>query len=450
MILGESARRGPRPGRAVAHRGTARPVRRNALCGQPRRHARYQFLAVGLLDRPECRTSREVEELIEAINRQVLDTVGSVGQYTQSLLDSAETMSTVSVSVDDNANIAASASGSTLQSAQTVAAAAEQLHASIGEISKQVSRSATTAQSAVSRMAETRKRGRSARQGGRRNRPGGEADRRHRRADQPAGAQRHHRGGPRRRGRPGLCGRGPGGESARYPSGKSAEEISERIGRIQEVVRHTAASIEDVSTTIGTFGEISGSIAAAVEQQTAATSEIAKTINATADQASQVSALMGMVSERVKDAREASDSVKRRQPQPGRRLEQARPAADAVGAHLLRYRGAPAFPPPLAAGRRRRDDRRRREKVRVFDIAEYGALVASEFRMAGEIAGFRSRSRRRTSASRARSSVAARALPYQVRPAACGRCRRPARAEISRATDRTHQIGSPRLRCQGR
>jgi methyl-accepting chemotaxis protein len=51
-------------------------------------------------------------------------------------------------------------------------------------------------------------------EGGRPDRRCGRTDQHHRRADQFAGAQRHHRGGARRRGRPRFCGRGIGSEGA--------------------------------------------------------------------------------------------------------------------------------------------------------------------------------------------------------------------------------------------
>ena len=56
-----------------------------------------------------------------------------------------------------------------------------------------------------------------AQRGGRPHRRRGQAHHRHRRADQPAGAQRHHRGGARGRCRPRLRGGGERGQGARRP-----------------------------------------------------------------------------------------------------------------------------------------------------------------------------------------------------------------------------------------
>ena len=101
---------------------------------------------------------------------------------------------------------------------QTVAAAAEELVASIQEIARQVQRSTEVAGHAVDE-AEAHH-GRDGQAWPRRPPKIGDvvtADHRHRRPDQPAGAQRHDRGGARRRGRQGLRGRRLRGEEPRHP-----------------------------------------------------------------------------------------------------------------------------------------------------------------------------------------------------------------------------------------
>ena len=120
---------------------------------------------------------------------------------------------------------------------------------------------------------------------GRPHRRGGGHDRRDRLQDQPAGAERHDRGGAGRRCRQGVRrrrvgGQGtchpdrplhPGDRTAYHPDPQRHRRIGRRGGRIEQ--------------TIGEIDAIAGSIAAAVEQQGAATAEIARNVAETASAA---------------------------------------------------------------------------------------------------------------------------------------------------------------------
>ena len=90
--------------------------------------------------------------------------------------------------------------------------------------------------------------------GGAEDRRGGEADQRHRRPDQPAGAQRHHRGGARRRGRQGLRRGRVRGEEPGQPDrqGDRGDRRPDRAdpGRDRRVGRGDPAAIGE------TIGEI--------------------------------------------------------------------------------------------------------------------------------------------------------------------------------------------------
>ncbi|MBI5260544.1 MAG: CZB domain-containing protein [Bradyrhizobium sp.] len=321
--------------------------------------------------------THDVEGMISEIDRQVRDTVGSVSQYTQSMLDSAQSMATVSAAVGRNAKDATNAAGSTLGSAQAVAAASEELHASIREISQQVSRSAETAQAAVNRMAETQ----------------GVVDELAKAAaeigqvvkligDIAAQTNLLALNATIESARAGEAGRGfavvaQEVKALAMQSGKSAQQISEQIAHIQDVAKNTAASIGDVSSTIGKFGDIAVSISAAVEEQTVATSEIAKTVGETADQARHVNELMTEVSTRASDAHLASESVSHG----SRNLDEAlsalgrlltravRTSSESVQRRHFRRRSMLADVDVVAGGSR--------EKAQMFDISEYGVLISS-------------------------------------------------------------------------
>ena len=88
---------------------------------------------------------------------------------------------------------------------------------SVNEIGRQVQESSRIAGEAVTQAQKTDARIGELSQAAQPHRRRRQAHHRDRRADQPARAQRHHRGGARRRGRQGLRGRRPGGQGARRP-----------------------------------------------------------------------------------------------------------------------------------------------------------------------------------------------------------------------------------------
>ena len=93
-----------------------------------------------------------VNFMIERIDHQVMDTIESVSNLTGDLVTSAHTMTGVTQSVGTDTDAASGAANDALMSAQTVASAAEELHASIAEIAGQVGRSSQAARQAASRM----------------------------------------------------------------------------------------------------------------------------------------------------------------------------------------------------------------------------------------------------------------------------------------------------------
>ncbi len=117
--------------------------------------------------------------------------------------------------------------------------------------------------------------------------PGRRADRgdgrphlQHRRADQPARPQRHHRGGPRRRGGPG---RGFAVVAAEVKelanqTARATDEIGQRIGQVQGVTDQAVAAIGGIAGRIREISSVATGIAAAVEEQGAATQEIVRNV----------------------------------------------------------------------------------------------------------------------------------------------------------------------------
>jgi len=240
-------------------------------------------------------TSRRLEEaeqgvgiMVERIDRQVTDTLEGVTHLTEDLLTSAKTMTEITGTLEADTGVAFVAAEEASSSAQAVAAAADQLHVSISEISSQVSHSKTAAQAAMTRMSEARKVV---------DRLGSAADEIGQVLDLIRNVAEQTNllalNATIEAARAGEAGKGFAvvANEVKHLANQTAratEEIAQKIGTIQTVTLDTVSMIDDVSTAIHDMERVSTSISVAVEEQTAATSEIARTINVTAQQAEEV------------------------------------------------------------------------------------------------------------------------------------------------------------------
>jgi methyl-accepting chemotaxis protein len=250
-----------------------------------------------------------INDMIERINHHVTDTIESVSNLTGDLVTSAHIMTGVTTSVDKDTEAASNAANEALMSAQTVASAAEQLHASIAEISTQVLRSSSAARDAAARMNEARavvdRLGIAAEEIGRVVEMIG---------DIAAQTNLLALNATIEAARAGEAGKGfavVAGEvkNLASQSARSAEDITKRVGTIQQVTRDTVGMIDEVSRAIAEMDQVTTGISVAVEEQTAATSEIARNVNVTAERASDVNQLMESVASSVLRADEASQAV---------------------------------------------------------------------------------------------------------------------------------------------
>jgi methyl-accepting chemotaxis protein len=321
---------------------------------------------------------QDVESMIEQINRQVIETVGSVSHYTKDMVVSSQSMTSVSDAVGAHATSASDAASLALTSAQAVAAAADELHASIAEISTQVTRSSETARDASSRMAETREVVTQL------DKAAGEIGQVVKLiSDIASQTNLLALNATIEAARAGEAGKGFAVVASEVKtlanqSGKSAEEISQRIERIQEVVNRTAHAIKEVSGKIGQVDEIASSISAAVEEQTAATSEIAQNVGQVAARAGNVTELMGEVSGRIVKAHEAAREVSKSTHSLdevlgglGRLLTHAVRTSSSIAERRRHRRRALLVDAEMKVGHKA-------EAVVVFDISEGGALVSGK------------------------------------------------------------------------
>jgi uncharacterized protein YoxC len=320
---------------------------------------------------------QEVDNMIGRIDHQVTDTIQSISTLTDDLATSAHTMTGVTISVGRDTAAAADAANQALGSAQTVASAAEQLHASIAEIASQVGRSSATAREAVARMGEARtvvdRLGTAAEEIGRvLEIIGGIA----------AQTNMLALNATIEAARAGEAGKGfavVAGEvkNLASQSARSAEDITGRVGTIQQVTRDTVGMIDEVSRAIARMEEVGAGISAAVEEQTAATSEIARNVSITAERAGDVNRLMESVAGSVRRADEVAHAVN----------ESAERMNESMGSMRKLLVKAVRTSSKIAD---RRTGRRRAamidgevqmgarvEKVVLYDLSENGALAAS-------------------------------------------------------------------------
>ena len=92
-------------------------------------------------------------------------------------------------------------------------------------------------------------------------------------------------------------------------TGKATEEIDAQIAQIQAATKEAVAAIHGISTTIESVSSISTTIASAVEEQSAATSEIARNVQQATQAAQQVTQSIGGLSHAASQTGEAAGLV---------------------------------------------------------------------------------------------------------------------------------------------
>jgi methyl-accepting chemotaxis protein len=211
-----------------------------------------------------------------------------IGARTTAMATTADTMSASATRTGTSAREAAAASASALSNVQTVAGAAEQLAASIREISGQMHRSSAVVQRAVTAGTEARSTMDALNQEV--ERIGAVADM----INEIAGKTNLLAlNATIEAARAGDAGKGFAVVASEVKAlatqtARSTQEIARHIDQIRSATGVSVAAVTRIEQTITEIDTIAGSIAAAVEQQGAATAEIARTVSETATAAGEM------------------------------------------------------------------------------------------------------------------------------------------------------------------
>jgi len=250
---------------------------------------------------------------LQALATRFEDGVGSVvaavGTAAVELRTTAQSMAaTAEESVGQTATVAAASEVAT-QNAQAVAAAIEELNASVNEIAQRVNESAKVSGSALDQANTTNAQ------------INGLADAAQRIGDvvkliSEIAAQTNllALNATIEAARAGESGRGFAVVASEVKAlatqtSKATDEISAQVTAIQNATKVSVEAIGGITSTIGRVSEIASAIASAVEEQSAATREIAQNVSEAARSTGEVSQNIGGVTEAARQTGEAAARV---------------------------------------------------------------------------------------------------------------------------------------------
>ena len=254
------------------------------------------------------RTAR-LEQIVGSFERKAADAVGSLTTASGEMETTARSMSATATTTNEKAGAVAQAAEMSRSGVQTVAAAAEQLTASIGEINRQVVQAARVSENAVADARRSDSVVRALAEGARKiNDVVGLITSI---ASQTnllalnATIEAAHAGEAGR----GFAVVASEVKSLAQQTARATEEIGAQIAEVQAATNEAVGSISSIVTVIEEVGVIAAAIAAAVEEQGAATAEIARNVQETAASTETVSTNIAGVSRAANDTGAAASQV---------------------------------------------------------------------------------------------------------------------------------------------
>ncbi|PLX38458.1 MAG: nitrate sensor protein [Hyphomicrobiales bacterium] len=250
-----------------------------------------------------------VEKIIAGFRRMIEEVSAAVDDKTNGLTQSAERMTEISAMASDASDTAHSASDSTADNVQTVAAAAEELASAINEILNHSDRATSIISSATKVAEETDANVSSLAQAAEKIGAVVEIIR-----DIAEQTNLLALNATIEAARAGEAGRGFSVVASEVKelsdqTAKATEEIANQINAVQGLTENAVNSIRNISSSIGDVRDVTTAITVAVNEQSTATREISESIVRAASGAEQASSNVASVSDAIRQTLEEARSV---------------------------------------------------------------------------------------------------------------------------------------------